>query len=93
MPMDGSLPQLQLLDEQRVYCYGAHCVKYQLKDTWEQFKDCEHTFYTVNKISPALILSLPALMAECVHIDCSAKDWHFKVKKPSLEIQTPEEFA
>ena len=32
-------------------------------------------------------------MTECVYIDYSVKDWHFKVKKSSLEIQTPEEFA
>ena len=32
-PMNGSLPQLQLLNRQRVYCYRVHCVKYQLKDT------------------------------------------------------------
>ena len=84
--MNGPLLQLQLLNGQRVYCYRAHCVKYQLKDTWGQFRDCEHTFYTVNKTGPALILSLPALMVECVHIDCGVKDWCFEVKKPFLEI-------
>ena len=32
-PIDSSLPQLQLLNRQRVYCYRVHCVKYWLKDT------------------------------------------------------------
>ena len=31
--INSSLSQLQLLNEQRVYCYRAHCVKYQLKNT------------------------------------------------------------
>ena len=47
----------------------------------------------MNKTDPALILSLSALIAEHVHINCGVKDWHFEVKKPSLEIQTPEEFT
>ena len=47
----------------------------------------------MNKTDPALLLSLLTLIAECVHINCSVKDWHFEVEKPSLEIQTPEEFV
>ena len=47
----------------------------------------------MNKTDSTLLLSLLTLITECVHIDCSVKDWYFKMKKPSLEIQTPEKFA
>ena len=91
--VEGELPQPQFINGQRAYCFGAYRVRYRLMDTWGQSRDCEHTFYALDKAGPALILGLPALKAERIRIDCGTKTWRFNIEDRPMEVQSPAEFA
>ena len=93
MHVKGELSQSQFINDQRAYCFEVYWVRYQLINIWEQSQNCEHIFYTLNKVESALILELLTLKAECIQIDCRTKTWCFNIENRSMKVQFSAEFA
>ncbi len=67
-------------------------MKYWLKDSWGQERNCEHVFYVLKKNEPDLIMSLSALKKKQVHIDCKLCSWHFDINSQMMSLKDSDRF-
>jgi len=67
-------------------------MKYWLKDSWGQERNCEHVFYALKKNEPDLIMSLSALEKKQVHIDCKLCSWHFNINSQMMSLKDSDKF-
>ncbi len=67
-------------------------MKYQLRDSWDQKRNCEHVFYALKKNEPDLIMSLSAVEKKQVHIDCELCSWCFSINLQMLSLKNLNKF-
>jgi len=90
--LNTKIPHFLLLNDHFIYCYGVYLMKYQLKDSWGQERNCEHVFYALEKDKPDLIMSLSALRKKQVHIDCGLRSWRFDINSQTISLKDSDRF-
>ena len=91
--VEAPLPSPQWMDGKSTYCYGAYIVSFVVQDSWSHEKRCQHTFYSIEKDGPPLVLGLPALTEEGIKMDMADRTWRFGVNNHAHELLDPSEFA
>ena len=90
---DGDLPSPQWLGGQQCYCYGVHRVRFKARDSWGQEREVEHTFYALDMDGPPILLGLPALAPDNIHVEFGTRQWRWGIASEAFSIESAEDFV
>lgn len=89
----AALPLPGFMSGQRIYCYGAHRLRFTCEDSWGSKRECQTIFYAIDKEGPDLVLGLPGQASEKIHIDPESRTWRYGIASSALQVVRPDRFA